>query len=177
MITQITPSDRAGFLEAEWIDVREYPEFAAASITGSKLVPLARVAQECRGWDRGKKYVVLCKSGQRSLKAARLLEEAGFRDVCVLGGGIEAWMQAGCPVEAAVKQPWSLERQVRFAAGILVLISAILGLTFSAWFFGLTFFVGAGLVFAAVSNTCMMASLLGRMPWNRVQASSVSCAR
>jgi hypothetical protein len=60
-----------------------------------------------------------------------------------------------------------MERQVRTAAGSLILISLALARSVSHTFLFATAFVGVGLVFAGVSNTCLMASILGRLPWNR----------
>jgi hypothetical protein len=61
----------------------------------------------------------------------------------------------------------SLERQVRIAAGSLVLLGVALGAFVSQWLYGLSAFVGAGLVFAGLTDTCGMGMLLARMPWNR----------
>lgn len=67
-------------------------------------------------------------------------------------------------------EKWSLERQVRLVAGAIVLVSILLSIAWPAARF-VAGFVGAGLVFAAVSNTCMMGMLLAKLPYNR--ASSV----
>ena len=61
----------------------------------------------------------------------------------------------------------SLERQVRIAAGSLVLLGVALGLLVHPAFIGLAAFVGAGLVFAGVTDWCGMGLLLARMPWNQ----------
>ena len=82
-------------------------------------------------------------------------------------GGTKACEQAGLPLVRG-KQVISLERQVRIAAGSLVLTGVILGWFVHPIFFGLSAFVGAGLVFAGVTDTCGMGLLLARMPWNRV---------
>jgi hypothetical protein len=71
------------------------------------------------------------------------------------------------PVQAAKRKPWSLERQVRAMAGSMVVLSTVVGLTVSPWFFAWALFVGAGLTFAGVSDICLMATLLGKLPWNR----------
>jgi 3-mercaptopyruvate sulfurtransferase SseA len=84
----------------------------------------------------------------------------------VLDGGVQAWSSAGKPLTVAANRPWSMERQVRVTAGSLVLVFCALGLLASEKFFIGAALIGAGLVFAGVSNTCMMASVLGRMPWN-----------
>jgi len=56
---------------------------------------------------------------------------------------------------------------VRIAAGSLVLLGAILAWTLHPAFVAVPAFVGAGLMFAGITDTCGMAMLLGKMPWNR----------
>ena len=63
----------------------------------------------------------------------------------------------------------SLERQVRIAAGSLVCLGALLAWLVHPAFIALSAFVGAGLIFAGVTDTCGMALLLARMPWNRAE--------
>jgi rhodanese-related sulfurtransferase len=149
------------------IDVREYPEFAAASIRGAKLVPLSTVAEQSFRWPKEAPLVIVCKSGRRASKAAEGLTAKGFSDVSILDGGMDAWQKRGLPVEVAQRRPWSLERQVRVGAGSLIVGFSALGLLFSPKFFSGAALVGAGLVFAGVSDTCMMGRVLAKMPWNR----------
>jgi hypothetical protein len=78
-----------------------------------------------------------------------------------------AWSGAGLPVEKDSGAPWALERQVRLAAGSLVLLGSILGFVVHAGFFALSAFVGAGLVFAGLTDWCGMGLLLARAPWNK----------
>jgi hypothetical protein len=87
----------------------------------------------------------------------------------VLEGGIDAWRSAGKPLVTLAKAPWSVERQVRVAAGSLVLVTMLLAHFVSSGFLFATAFVGAGLVFAGVSDICMMGNLLSKLPWNRPQ--------
>jgi hypothetical protein len=65
------------------------------------------------------------------------------------------------------KKAISLERQVRIAAGSLVLLGVIGSLLIHPYVIGLSAFVGAGLLFAGITDTCGMGMLLARMPWNR----------
>ena len=111
-------------------------------------------------------------SGKRATKAAETLVQLGFRNTAVLDGGMEAWEKAGHPVEIAEKRPWSLERQVRAIAGGMVLASTLLGIVVSLWFNGGTLLVGAGLLFAGITDFCLMATVLGKLPWNRAQGSA-----
>lgn len=149
------------------VDVREYPEFAAGHIEGARLAPLGQVEQMAEAWSREEALVLVCKAGGRAEQARQRLAAMGFAELMVLDGGMVRWRVEGRPVVKEARQPWSLERQVRIAAGLLVLVTLSLGLVVSKlWLIG-TGFVGAGLVFAGVSDICVMASLLGRLPWNR----------
>ena len=158
------------------VDVREFPEHAAGAIAGSQLVPLATVERQAAAWSKDKPLLLVCRSGKRATQAAQKLEQLGFQNLAILEGGMGAWQQAGLPVAVSSHKPWSLERQVRVMAGGMVVVSGALGLTISPWFFAWTLFVGAGLVFAGVTDVCMMASLLGKLPWNRAECSARSCS-
>lgn len=167
-MTRISPQDVSQY-EYTIVDVREYPEHAAGAIAGSRLAPLASVEREAAAWPKDRPLLLVCRSGKRAAQAARKLQQLGFQNLAILEGGMEAWQQIGLPVAVAERQPWSLERQVRIAAGGMVALSALLGLALTPWFFAWTLFVGAGLVFAGVTDVCMMASLLGKLPWNRAR--------
>jgi hypothetical protein len=102
----------------------------------------------------------------------------------VLDGGVNGWVAAGFPV---VRGPGklSLERQVRIAAGALAAVGGILGAFVNPLFGLLAAFVGGGLVFAGLTDTCGMAMLLAKLPYNRpatcdvgamVRALSEGCA-
>ena len=85
-------------------------------------------------------------------------------------GGTLAWGDAGLPLERGRISMISLERQVRIAAGSLVLIGLILGYFVTPWFIALSAFVGAGLVFAGITDYCGMGLLLAKLPWNTRQS-------
>ena len=87
-----------------------------------------------------------------------------------MDGGIEAWKKAGLPVAFDTKQPIEIMRQVQIAAGGMALAGAILGFIVHPGFYAISGAVGAGLLFAGLSGSCAMASLLRLMPWNRVAA-------
>jgi rhodanese-related sulfurtransferase len=157
------------------VDVREFPEYAAGAIAGSQLVPLGSMEREAGPWAKDRPLLLVCRSGKRAAQAAQKLEQLGFQNLAILEGGMEAWQQARLPVAVASRKPWSLERQVRVMAGGMVVVSGILGLVVTPWFFGWTLFVGAGLVFAGVTDVCMMASLLGKLPWNRPGSAGPPC--
>lgn len=149
------------------IDVREYPEFAGAHIPGSRLVPLGTLEQTSLSWDPSSPLLLVCKSGKRAEQAREMLAAKGFNALSVLPGGIDGWSAAGRPLERLARRPWSMERQVRIVAGFLVLLTLGFAVLVSRSFLLATAFVGAGLVFAGVSDICMMANVLGRLPWNR----------
>ena len=149
------------------IDVREYPEYAAGHIEGSLLVPLGTLDQAREAWDRTAPLTFVCKTQRRSEQARQQLASKGFTALSVLEGGIQGWSEAGKPLIAAERRPWSIERQVRATAGSLVLLTMLLAYLVSPLFLIGTAFIGAGLLFSGVSDICMMALLLGRLPWNR----------
>ena len=80
---------------------------------------------------------------------------------------MDAWAKAGKPINVTAHRPWAMERQVRTAAGSLIVATLALGVLKSRYFLLGTALIGAGLAYAGVSDTCMMASVLARMPWNR----------
>ena len=158
-------SDR---LETLLLDVRTPAEFEEAHIEGSVCHPLSTLEpQQVAQLAAGKKgCLLICRSGNRAHQAAQTLRRHGIPAVSVLQGGLQAWEASGLPVQRG-RKTISLERQVRIAAGTLVLTASVLGyFVHSAWI-GLSGFVGAGLIFAGVTDTCGMGMALARMPWNR----------
>jgi len=155
----------------ELIDVRTPIEFRAVHATDARNIPLDQLSPSAieRGENGAlrKPLYVICKSGSRGSKAAKMFVDAGLEDVLNVEGGTDAWAAAGLPVERG-EQAMSLERQVRIAAGTLVLIGALLGLFVHPYFTGISAFVGAGLIFAGVTDTCAMGMMIARMPWNKV---------
>jgi rhodanese-related sulfurtransferase len=165
----ISPHELAGQLAEQRvnvIDVREPMEYAGGHIAGSLNVPLSRIGQA--DLPRGP-LVLVCQSGNRSAQAlAQLLQQGHAHPLADLAGGVPAWQQAGLPLRKLEIAPMPLMRQVQIAAGSLVLLGLILhNLVAPAWIL-LSWFVGAGLVFAGVSGFCGMARLLALMPWNKV---------
>lgn len=148
------------------LDVREPGEYVAGHVAGSILIPLAALEDQTGLLDPEKPLYILCARGVRAAKAAQRLEARGFKDAFVIEGGTEAWAARGYPLEIT-SRVWALERQVRLTAGSLVLAGLGLGFAVSPWFFALSAFVGAGLVFSGATNICGMAMILARMPWNR----------
>ena len=75
-----------------------------------------------------------------------------------------------------MKTRWSLERQVRLGAGLLVLAGAILALTVNPVWVLLCGFVGLGLTFAGLTDICAMGIILERMPWNKAESMQDRCS-
>ncbi|MGY2979977.1 rhodanese-like domain-containing protein [Thermostichus sp. OS-CIW-30] len=153
------------------IDVREPGEYADERIPGAINMPLSTFDPAKVPASTPEKPVVLhCRMGSRSIRVGCQLLDRGWPEVISLKGGIEAWKVAKLPVTRTQNAPISIMRQVQIAAGSLVLTGTLLGAFVNPWWLLLSGFVGAGLVFAGVTNTCGMALLLARMPWNRGQA-------
>lgn len=161
------------------IDVREDAEYHAEHIAGAQLVPLSAFTQRAGAIDTQQTVYVVCRSGTRATQAAGRLQQRGHPDVCVVEGGLQAWMAAGYPVERGTRRAWSLDRQVRFVAGSAVLLGVALAWLVHPGFMLLAACIGAGLVFSALTDTCGMAVVLARMPWNQrpQEAAGVTCQR
>lgn len=154
------------------VDVREEPEFAAGRLAGARLIPLGELERRAAEIDRARPLVLVCRSGKRSGQARETLARLGFDRVACLSGGLAAWETAGLPVEKDERAPWALERQVRVAAGALVVLGVTLGHFVHPGFHGVSAFVGVGLLLAGVTDWCGMGLLLAKAPWNRRQASA-----
>ncbi len=172
-VQTITP-ERLSELKAagenvELIDVRTPAEFREIHVGFARNVPLDRL--NASAFAEGERPVyVMCRSGNRGKEAClKLFNDAGV-DVVNVDGGVLAWEEAGLPVVRG-KKTISLDRQVRIAAGSMVLLGVVLAALVSPYWIALSAFVGAGLVFAGVTDTCGMAMLLARMPWNQVKES------
>lgn len=167
---EITATTLQSMLETQsiqLIDVRERSEFAGEHIAGAKLMPLSQFQPSQVTRDPKQPIVLYCQSGMRTSRAAQQLIAAGIQPVLALKGGLSSWKAAGLPTVTNPKAPISLQRQVQITAGSLVLIGTVLGAFVSPAFLLLSGFVGAGLIFAGVSNTCMMANLLAKLPYNQ----------
>ncbi len=150
------------------IDVRTPKEYQSAHVVGAKSLPLDQLDAEqfCGQYDAGLPVYILCQSGKRATIAAKRLIKAGHQNVSVIEGGTAAAIDAGIEIEYG-KGSISIERQVRIAAGTLVFIGTLLGLFVHGGFFAIPAFVGAGLVFAGITDTCGMGMALAKCPWNQ----------
>ncbi len=148
------------------LDVRTPVEFAEVHVPQAHNIPLDQFDPKTLQASRDKPVYILCRSGARAAKAAEKLAQAGSDNGVVVEGGTLAWIDAGLPVTRGATKVISLERQVRIAAGSLVFIGVLLTLFVHPYFIALPGFVGAGLVFAGVTDFCGMGLLLAKLPWN-----------
>jgi rhodanese-related sulfurtransferase len=162
-IQELLQLSRSG-QKPEIVDVRSETEFAAGHIPGAKCIPLPQLP--LRHADLGDEDLVLvCEAGTRACMAQKSLIQRGGR-VFVLEGGTRAWREAGLPMVALLGTHWSLERQVRLGAGVMILFGVALTLIVSRVWILMPMFIGAGLTFAGATDICMMGRLLAHMPWN-----------
>ena len=163
---------RSSGREVKLIDVRTPAEFREVHVEFARNVPLDRLNADQLGAEfKGEPLYVICRSGNRAGQACQKLAAAGVEAVNI-EGGTAAWDAAGLPVVRGQKSV-SLERQVRMVAGSLVLAGAVLALTVHPYFAALPALIGAGLLFSGITDTCGMAMVLARMPWN--QAGGAAC--
>ena len=162
----------------EIIDVRTPAEYEQVHVDGARSVPLdaldPRQMLAGRIGASDEPIYVICQSGARAARACEMFRAAGFEKALSIKGGTSEWERAGLPVVRGARRTVSLERQVRIGAGLLVLLGVVLGWLIHPAFFGLSAFVGAGLVFAGVTDWCGMGLMLARMPWNRAGGSSAA---
>lgn len=180
-ISTATPSDLLELSKSgkkiDLIDVRTPVEFREVHVEFARNIPLDQLnpaaVMQARNGSAQEPLYVICKSGGRGRQACESFSKAGYSNVINVEGGTSACVQAGLPVVKG-KKAISLERQVRIAAGSLVLIGVALSYFVHPYLIGLSAFVGAGLVFAGITDTCGMGIMLGKMPWNQV-SDGASC--
>ncbi|MEU6215303.1 rhodanese-like domain-containing protein [Streptomyces sp. NPDC047023] len=171
---------RARLGELTVVDVRTPAEFASGHLPGAVNVPLDRLTRSLPGLREasgGGPLLLVCASGARSRQAVTALASRGVA-ASSLAGGTVAWAAAGhglgYPGGGRGRAVWAMERQVRFTAGAVVLLGVVLGLVLHPGFSLLSAAVGGGLVFSALTDTCGMALVLGRLPFNRRGADAVA---
>ena len=158
------------------IDVRTPAEFHEVHATVARNEPLEslNVQQAIEQRNSEDPLYVICLSGTRSGNACRKFCDAGFTNVISVEGGTRAWTDAGLPVVRG-RKTISLERQVRICAGLIALGGSVAALaTGNVYFAGIPAFIGAGLTFAGITDTCGMGMMLAKMPWNQVSRPSCS---
>ncbi|KUO12895.1 rhodanese-like domain-containing protein [Streptomyces sp. DSM 15324] len=167
----LTTAEAAARLDAfTVVDVRTPGEYASGHLPGAHNVPLDRLGEASAALTEAagrRPLLLVCASGARSARGGARLADLGV-PAATLEGGTGAWAAAGHPLErrAGARTPWPMDRQVRLAAGSLVVAGFLAGLALppAHWLSGL---IGAGLVFSGATGTCGMAMLLARLPHNR----------
>ena len=163
------------------IDVRTPAEFDEIHIQNVENIPLDQLDAATSDLNPGEDGFLyfICQSGGRSRRACEAMMTAGFTKVINIEGGTIACEAAGLPVVRGLKTI-SLERQVRISAGALVFTGVLMascGTSYGMQSAGLFVagFIGAGLVFAGITDTCGMAMMIAKMPWNQSRSSKTTC--
>lgn len=167
-ISASAAAERCRLNGAVILDVRTPAEFEEIHAEYAKNIPLDQLTPDAfRSIVSNSQppVYVICKSGGRGKKACEKLAAAGI-DVTNIDGGTTAWEAAGLPVIRG-RKTMSLERQVRIAAGSLVVLGIALGWFVHPYLLGISAFVGCGLVFAGITDTCAMGMLIAKLPWNQ----------
>lgn len=170
--TEIHPAQAASRLDDYTIiDVRTPGEYASGHLPGAHNVPLDQLPAALPALQNAASrsdLLLVCASGARSGQAGETLAEHGI-NAATLTGGTQAWTEHGHDTHhlEGAPTPWGMERQVRLAAGALVLIGLVLALSVHPAFQLLSAAIAAGLVYSALTNTCGMAALLAKLPHNR----------
>jgi rhodanese-related sulfurtransferase len=152
----------------QMIDVRTPSEYASGHIPCTVNIPMDQFEARRKDLRLEDGVVLVCKAGSRAQIVAGWLGAA--TPVRVLEGGTDAWANAGLELVVSAKTRWSLERQVRFGAGLMILTGTVLAALGVSWGIWLAMFAGAGLTFAGATDICMMGILLAKMPWNQGRA-------
>jgi rhodanese-related sulfurtransferase len=162
------------------LDVRTPAEHEELHVPGVRLVPLNRLdatqLAEVDQFAKDQPLFIFCRSGGRAKQAAGKLERSGYEQCYVVEGGTMAWAKVGLPVTRGRSTVITLERQVRIAAGAIVLSGVVLAQFVNPSFIWLSGFIGAGLLFAGITDSCGMGMLLAKMPWNQ-RIGVVSCTK
>ncbi|WP_406288951.1 rhodanese-like domain-containing protein [Embleya sp. NBC_00896] len=169
-MTALAPAQvRPRLTEFTVLDVRTPGEYATGHIPGAHNVPLDRLREAVPVLKRAghPNLLIVCASGARSERARTDLTAAGI-DAAHLTGGTSAWVADGHALDGptGARNVWPMERQVRLAAGSLVVLGLAVGRR-SPKARLLSAAIGSGLIFSAVSNTCGMATALAKLPHNR----------
>jgi rhodanese-related sulfurtransferase len=152
------------------IDVRTPAEYRECHAASAQNIPLDSLDPKMiLGLKKGSKETplyIICQSGNRSKMACEKFNMIGHHHVVNVEGGTKAWQEEGLPVVRG-KKNLSLERQIRIITGTIVFVGAVLGWIIHPAFISLSAFVGAGLMFSGITDTCAMGMMLTKMPWNK----------
>lgn len=155
------------------LDVRTHKEYDSEHIESSIHIPLHQLSMETLRKEMGSealsdasKIYILCQGGIRAQKAEALLREDCPAELYVIEGGLNQLKRCDIALTGSGKTVMSIERQVRIVAGFLVCFGVVMSFLSAADWVYLSGAVGFGLIFAGVTDTCAMAILLAKMPWN-----------
>jgi rhodanese-related sulfurtransferase len=166
-IDALTLNQQLASQEVILLDVRELGEYASEHIAGAISMPLSAFEPNQIAQIGDKPLVICCQSGMRSNQAFQKLVDHGLTNISQLKGGLLSWKATGFKTKGYQNAPISLFRQIQIVAGSLVAIGTLLGAFVSPWYLLLSGFVGCGLVFAGITNTCAMGILLAKLPYNQ----------
>jgi rhodanese-related sulfurtransferase len=156
--------------EKIYVDVRSPAEYRSLRVQGAVNLPLNSIScddvKKLIGDKQNPAIILLCGKGGRARKAAEILQAGSF-NLLVVEGGTNACVEANLPIEKGSSSTISIERQVRIGAGSIVCIGLVLGHFVNPNFYFLSAFIGAGLVFAGITDWCGMGLLIAKAPWNK----------
>lgn len=167
----VSPADALALVgkdpQVKLLDVRSALEFSQIHIKDSINIPIDMLSAKMNDLSQSKQqYIVLCRTGNRSPMAADMLMQSGIHGVKVMQGGMTRWQKEGLAVikgEGGI----SLERQVRLIAGSLVLLGILLSWLVHWAFIFVAVFISCGLVYAGLTDNCLMGILLMKLPYNK----------
>jgi rhodanese-related sulfurtransferase len=172
MMNFISPEDAKVRLAAGAIpvDIRSQSEYAESHIPGALMLPLDGLDQEAARAVGDHEVIFYCASDRRTQATMPAIKQAGFTRAACLQGGIDAWRAAGLPVQGsgAASTTISIMRQVQITVGVCLITLTVLSAIVSPMYVFGAGAIGLGLLFAGLTGSCAMASILLRMPWNRV---------
>jgi glyoxylase-like metal-dependent hydrolase (beta-lactamase superfamily II)/rhodanese-related sulfurtransferase len=170
-LEMILPRDALSLVEKDpqtkLLDVRSTLEFNQVHIEDSINIPIDTLSSRIGELSRSKQnYIVFCLAGNRSPMAADMLLQSGINAVKVMEGGILRWQKEKLAVIKG-QGGISLERQVRIIAGSLVLLGIIMAWLVHWVFIFISVFVCCGLIYAGLTDNCLMGMLLMKLPYNK----------
>jgi rhodanese-related sulfurtransferase len=151
------------------VDVRSRDEYLQEHIPGSQNIPLEELLSNTERLKQQEKLIISCRSGNRAAQACEHLQNMGLQNLQLLEGGLGGWKKANLPT-VSLKKGFTIMQQVQIIVGVLVLTGVFYE---PLWF--LAPIAGVGMLFAGLTNTCMMAVLLSKMPWNKTPDSQSQC--
>ena len=149
------------------VDIRGADEYAREHIADAKHIPMEQLNRQGMPTNEANAVIFHCRSGNRTVVNAGVLDNCATCDVYILEGGLDGWKKAGLPVVTDATQPLELQRQVQIGAGFIIVLGVILGSTVAPAWYAFSGFVGAGLIMAGVTGFCGLARILMKMPWNK----------